>query len=386
VWFTEKARKLAHDLVLTGGRVIDPSNGRDCVEDVAFSNGLVSEIGQGLSGNITFDASGAIVTPGLIDMHTHVYWGGTSLGVDADTYSAKSAATTLVDTGSAGPGNFAGFRAHVIERANTRVLVYLHVSFAGIFGFSSNIMVGESWDLRLMAAREAAEVALANKDLIVGIKVRVGLHTSGPSGIAPLEIALDVADRTGLPIMAHIDEAPPRYEDVVDLLRPGDVLTHCFRPYPNCPAHGDGRVKDAVLRARERGVIFDVGHGMGSFAWETGQAMMAAGFPPDTISSDVHALCINGPARDLLYTMTKFLALGMPLLDVIRATSSAPANALRRNDLGHLTPGVSKDASIICVKNQKVELEDTVGNLMPFEKTIIPIGTVQAGKLILANA
>ena len=107
----------------------------------------------------------AIVTPGLIDLHTHVYWGGTSLGVDADAYSAKSATTTLVDTGSAGPGNFAGFRAHVIERANTRVLVYLHVSFAGIFGFSSNIMVGESWDMRLMAAREAAEVALANKDL-----------------------------------------------------------------------------------------------------------------------------------------------------------------------------------------------------------------------------
>ena len=376
---------MAHDLVLTGGRVINPKSRRDCVNDVAFSDGVISAIGRGLNGETTFDATGSIVTPGLIDLHTHVYWGGTSLGVDADAYSAKSAATTLVDTGSAGPGNFDGFRAHVIEQAKARVLVYLHVSFAGIFGFSSNIMVGESWDMRLMAVREAAEVALANKNLIVGIKVRVGLNTSGPSGIAPLEIALDVADKTGLPIMAHIDEAPPRYEDVVDLPRPGDALTHCFRPFPNSPARGDGRVKEAVLRARARGVIFDIGHRMGSFSWETGQAMMAAGFPPDTISSDVHALCIDGPACDLLYTMTKFLALGIPLMDVIRATSIAPAKVLMRDDLGQLTPDLSKDVSIIRLKDQQVDLEDAVGKTMPFNQNIAPVGTVQAGKLILAR-
>jgi|TARA_B110000114_G_scaffold130520_1_gene136720 dihydroorotase len=314
-----------------------------------------------------------------------VYWGGTSLGVDADAYSAKSATTTLVDTGSAGPGNFAGFRAHVIERANTRVLVYLHVSFAGIFGFSSNIMVGESWDMRLMAAREAAEVALANKDLIIGIKVRVGHHTSGASGIAPLEIALDVADKTGLPLMAHIDEAPPRFEDVVDLLRPGDVLTHCFRPYPNSPVQSDGRVKDAVLRARKRGVLFDVGHGMGSFSWQTGQAMIAAGFPPDTISSDIHALCIDGPARDLLYTMTKFLALGMSLVDVIKAASLNPARAIRRDDLGHLTIGKTGDASIVTLKNQVIDLVDALGETVPFNKNIVPIGTIKDGKYVVAK-
>jgi|TARA_B110000238_G_scaffold198100_1_gene242000 dihydroorotase len=374
-----------HDLVLAGGRVIDPLSGRDCIEDIAFTQGRVSGFGIGLEGAERHDVTGAIVTPGLIDLHTHVYWGGTSLGVDADAYSAKSATTTLVDTGSAGPGNFAGFRAHVIERANTRVLVYLHVSFAGIFGFSSNIMVGESWDMRLMAAREAAEVALANKDLIIGIKVRVGHHTSGASGIAPLEIALDVADKTGLPLMAHIDEAPPRFEDVVDLLRPGDVLTHCFRPYPNSPVQSDGRVKDAVLRARKRGVLFDVGHGMGSFSWQTGQAMIAAGFPPDTISSDIHALCIDGPARDLLYTMTKFLALGMSLVDVIKAASLNPARAIRRDDLGHLTIGKTGDASIVTLKNQVIDLVDALGETVPFNKNIVPIGTIKDGKYVVAK-
>jgi len=183
--------------------------------------------------------------------------------------------------------------------------------------------------------------------------------------------------------MAHIDEAPPRYEDVVDLLRPGDVLTHCFRPFPNSPMYADGRVKEAVLRARERGVLFDVGHGMGSFSWETGRAAMAAGFPPDTISSDVHALCIDGPARDLLYTMTKFLALGMPLMDVIRAASITPAKAIRRDDLGHLTPGAAGDASVISLSKQQVDLEDALGKTLPFDHNLAPVGVVQGGKFTL---
>jgi len=172
---------------------------------------------------------------------------------------------------------------------------------------------------------------------------------------------------------------------VVDLLRPGDVLTHCFRPYPNSPVQSDGRVKDAVLRARKRGVLFDVGHGMGSFSWQTGHAMIAAGFPPDTISSDVHALCIDGPARDLLYTMTKFLALGMPLVNVIKAASLNPAKAIRRDDLGHLTVGKTGDASIIVLKNQDILLEDALGETISFNQNIVPMGTIQDGKFVMAK-
>jgi dihydroorotase len=225
-------------------------------------------------------------------------------------------------------------------------------------------------------------VAEANRDVIIGIKVRVGRNASGPSGITPLDVALDVADRTGLPVMCHIDEPPPTYEAVVDRLRPGDVLTHCFRPFPNAPVHGDGRVKEAVLAARERGVLFDVGHGMGSFSWDTARKMMAAGFVPDTISSDVHALCINGPAWDLLRTMTKFLALGLTLPEVIRGATVAPADAIRRPDLGRLAPGAAGDASVIRLAEIPTELEDVQGNIVPSGTRLVPEGMVIGGQWV----
>ena len=370
---------MPHDLVLRGGRVIDPAQGIDRVADVAFAGGRVVAVGDGLSGATVRDVTGCIVTPGLIDLHTHVYWGGTSLGVDPDDYARQSAVTTCVDTGSAGPGNFPGFKAHVIDRAQTRVLVYLHVSFAGIYAFSPTIMVGESHDMRLMAAAEAADMALAHRTSIIGIKVRVGRHASGPSGIAPLDVALDVADQTGLPLMCHIDDAPPTYADVVDRLRPGDILTHCYRPFPNAPVHADGRVRDAVLQARARGVLFDIGHGMGSFSWATARAMVAAGFWPDTISSDVHAMCIHGPAFDLLRTMTKFLALGMPLPQVIRSTTHAPAVALRRRDLGSFAPGAMGDASVIGLQELDLNLTDALGEAVRFGQLLVPKGRVMAG-------
>ena len=370
---------MAYDLVLKGGRVIDPQQGLDGVSDVAFAVGRVAAVGDGLTGASQRDVSGLIVTPGLIDLHTHVYWGGTSLGVDPDAYASKSAVTTLVDTGSAGPGNFAGFRAHVIDRAACRILVYLHVSFAGIYAFSRTISVGEGEDMRLMAAQDAVAVARANPDCIIGIKVRLGRHASGAAGAAPLDVALDVADRTGLPLMVHIDEPPPTYEAVVARMRPGDVLTHCFRPFPNTPMLGDGRVKQAVLDARARGVLFDVGHGMGSFSWATARAMAARDFWPDTISSDVHALCIDGPAHDLLRTMTKFLALGLPLSRVIAMTTQNPAAAVRRPDLGSLTPGAIGDASVIALDDLAVDLEDVEGALVRHPQRLTPRGTVTAG-------
>jgi dihydroorotase len=374
---------MTYDLILRGGRVIDPSQRLDAVTDVAFAGGKVARLGAKLEagpGTDVRDVTGSIVSPGLIDLHTHVYWGGTSLGIDAEEFCRTSGVTTSVDTGSAGPGNFAGFRKHVIEPSQVRILAYLHVSHAGIFGFSDRVMVGESGDLRLMNPIDAVEVANANRDVIVGIKVRVGLHASGTSGAVPLRIALEVADAVGMPLMAHIDHPPPSYEEVIEMLRPGDVLTHAFRPFPNSPATHQGTVKREVLEARKRGVKFDIGHGKGSFAFKTARAMLANSFLPDTISSDVHQLCINGPAFDQVTTMSKFLCIGMELGDVIAASTVNAAMALKRPELGSLKPGSVGDATILSIKEGRFDYVDVVGEHLDGDRRISSDGVVVAGR------
>lgn len=373
------------DLIVTGGHVIDPAQKIDGVNDVAFKDGKV--VGVGAPGSFergsateVRQADGLYVTPGLIDLHTHVYWGGTSLGIDADEFCRASGVTTSVDTGSAGPGNFAGFRRHVIDQSEARILAYLHVSFAGIFAFSKTIMVGESEDIRLMAPREAAQVADQHRDVIVGIKVRLGRKTSGVHGLGPLDIAMQVAEEVGMPVMAHIDEPPPSYEEVIDKLRPGDVLTHCFRPFPNTPVNAQGAIKPAVLAARERGVIFDIGHGFGSFSFKVARQMLAGGFAPDTISSDIHQLCIDGPAFDQVTTMTKMLHLGMALDDVVAASTINAAHALKRPDLGTFKPGAAGDATILSLRDGEFPLVDVLGETVTSNQKLFSEGVVLAGR------
>ncbi|MEO0823372.1 MAG: amidohydrolase/deacetylase family metallohydrolase [Pseudomonadota bacterium] len=373
------------DLILRGGRVIDPASGLDGVRDVAFAGGTVAAIGEGLAGGAATeirDVAGHIVTPGLIDLHTHVYWGGSAISVDPLHYGKLAGCSTLVDTGSAGPGNFAGFRAHVIAPCPIRILAYLHISFAGVFAFGRRIMVGESQDIRLMAPRDALEVAEANRDVIVGIKVRVGRRASGDQGVAPLRSAIQVAEAAGLSVMAHIDEPPPDYDEVLALLRPGDVLTHAFRPFPNSPVGGDGKARATVRAAREKGVIFDIAHGQGSFGFGTARAMLADGFEPDVISSDVHALCIDGPAYDLPTTLSKFLCLGMPLERVIASASTAPADAVGRPELGRLVPGGVGDATVLALDEGAFSYRDVLGEEMIGDRRLSAKGLVAGGRWI----
>ena len=377
---------MTYDLVLRGGRVVDPSQSIDRIADVAFAKGRVAAVGEDLARDAerVEDATGRIVTPGLIDLHTHVYWGGTSLGV-APERLARGGCTTLVDTGSAGPGNYAGFLEHVIKPSRVRILAYLNISFAGIFGFSKRIMMGESGDLRLMAPLDAVEVAGAHRDTLVGIKVRVGFNASGASGLVPLDIARQVAEEVGMPMMVHIDVPPPTLPEVLARMRPGDVLTHCFRPFPNAPATPEGKVHEAVREARARGVVFDIGHGMGSFSFRTARVMLANGFLPDCISSDVHALCIEGPAYDLLTTMSKFLCLGMPLPEVIRAATENPAKALRRPELGSFRPGGAGDATVLALEEGAFDYVDSTGERLTGPVRLAARGVVIGGRMWCEN-
>ena len=371
------------DLILTDGRVICPAQNIDRVAQVSFTDGKVAEIADQIAPGPDTDirdVSGRIVTPGLIDMHTHVYWGGTSLGIDAEEFCRTSGVTTAIDTGSAGPGNFPGFRKHVIDPCQVRILAYLHVSHAGIPYFSNNVMIGESEDIRKMDPRAAAEVADANRDVIVGIKIRLGRNASGQQGMSPFQYALQTAEEVGMPMMVHIDEPPPSYEEVIAAMRPGDVLTHCFRPFPNSPATAQGTVKQAVRDARARGFLFDVGHGKGSFSFKTARAMLANGFLPDTISSDVHTLCIEGPAYDQVTTLSKFLCMGVDLPTVIRLSTETAGLALQRPELGTLKPGAVGDATILELVDGDFTYEDVLGETMQGAQRIFARGTVVGGK------
>jgi dihydroorotase len=371
-----------HDLVLTGGRLVDPANGVDGRMDIAFSGGKVAAVAADLSAapaKARRDVSRQIVTPGLIDLHTHVYWGGTSLGVDASALARRSGTTTFVDAGSAGAGNFHGFRRHVIEPSPVKIVAYLNISYPGIYAFSATTMVGECQDIRLLDLRECKRVADENRDLIIGIKVRVGRGASGTSGISPLDMAIEVAEELGMPVMAHLDYPPPSRLEVLSRMRSGDVLTHCFRPFPNAPWSPRLGVRDEVLAARSRGIVFDIGHGGGSFGFETTRGMLAAGFAPDVISSDVHVLSIDGPAFDMAITMSKFICLGMPLAEVVARSTSAPARVIGRPDLGHLGVGATGDAAVFDLAEGAFRYLDVLGEVMEGSHQLVAKGVVLDG-------
>jgi dihydroorotase len=369
-----------HDLVLKGGRVIDPAQNIDRVTDIAFADGKIAALGDNLAGKDTRDVKGKIVTPGLIDYHTHIFWGGTSIGLHPTPYAHQAACTTLVDAGTAGPANFHGFRRFIIEQTPVRVVAYINLSFPGIYAFSPAVMVGESQDIRLLDVREVVRIANQHRDVIVGIKVRVGRGTSADSGVHPIQMAIEAAELLGMPIMAHLDFPPPSRKDVLSLMRKGDVLTHCFRPAPNAPNKPDGGVRDEVIAARQRGIIFDIGHGAGSFGYATTKAMLAAGFLPDMISSDMHVLSINGPAYDQLITMSKFLCLGLDLMTVVRASSTTPARVLGKPELGTLEVGTPGDVSVFEQVSGDFTYVDVIGEKMKGDKQLRPHGIVVAGR------
>ncbi len=339
-----------YDLVVRGGRVIDPRSKRDGVADIAIANGRIAAIEDslpGVEGMRSIDARGLLVVPGLIDLHTHIYHKATAYGVDPEPVARRSGAVTLVDAGSAGYGNFAGLRDFVFASSQFRLLAYVNISYPGIFAFDRNYSFGEASIHELLSVDHCVAAVEANREIVVGVKVRLGPGTSGDIGLLALERALEAAERTGLPLMTHIGKPPPSYGEIVSRLRPGDVLTHCYRPAPNAPVDEKGLVLPALRDARERGVLFDIGHGMGAFGFQSAEEAIADGFPPDIISSDVHALCVDGPAFDLLHTMSKLLNCGLDLPQVVAMASENPARAMRRTDLGHLSVGGPADISLL---------------------------------------
>jgi len=369
------------DLVLKGGRVIDERNHIDGLFDVALKGGKVAAVGKSIdaAGARVQDVSGCIVVPGLIDIHTHVYHKATSLSVDPALVARRAAITTLIDAGSAGAGNYDGFRDYVMAHSPYRILAFLNVSFPGIFGFDKDVQVGEATARSMLPVHRCVEKIEANRDRIIGVKVRIGGLVTGDLGLGALELALEAAEAVELPLMTHIGTPPPSYSDVVNMLRPGDILTHCYRPDPNSAIGEDGKVLDAVWKARERGVLFDIAHGMGAFGYATTEAALKDGFKPDLISSDVHVVAIEGPGYDLLHTMSKLLNCGLSLPEVIGMSTSRPALAIRRPDLGHLGVGANADISVLREVQSDYVFADVVGQTRQGSALLHPVACYLAG-------
>lgn len=379
---TSPAAGQGFDIVLKGGRVLDERNGVDGVFDVAIKAGRIAAVGKDLAtaGAKVEDVSGSIVAPGLIDIHTHVYHKATSLSVDPGFIARRSACTTLVDAGSAGAGNYDGFRDYVMIHSPYRIFAFLNISFPGIFGFDKGVSIGEATLRSMLPVDKCVEKVEANRDRIIGVKVRIGGIVTGELGLGALEMALEAANALNLPLMTHIGTAPPSYADVVDMLRPGDILTHCYRPDPNSAIGPDGKVIDAVLKARERGVLFDIAHGMGAFGYDSAEAALKDGFKPDVISSDVHVIAVEGPGYDLLHTMSKLLNCGLSLPEVIGMSASRPALAIQKPELGHLGVGAVADITVLKQYDSKYVFQDVVGKRRQGSSLLQPVSVYLGGK------
>jgi dihydroorotase len=282
-----------------------------------------------------------------------------------------------VDAGSAGAQTFPGLRRYVIERSATRILAFLNIAVQGMI----TSLVGELEDIRWGSPEQAIARARQNPDLIVGIKVRLGYQMVGNDPGPALRLAREAADALGLPLMVHVIDIRPSLDWLLPYLGRGDVVTHCFHGNDGGILDQRGRVLPAAVRARERGVLFDVGHGAGSFAYRVARAALAQGFPPDTISSDLHAHNVDGPVFDQATTLSKLLHLGMPLADVIRATTTTPALAVRREDrIGGLAPGRVADISVFELRDGHWALPDAAGATEVVEQLLIPRMVIRAGE------
>lgn len=338
------------DLLLKNGQLLDPDRGARKSTDVGISGGKVAALEPDIpvsSAVRSMDLGGKLVLPGLVDLHTHVYWGATPLGVDPDKIGPASGVTTWVDAGSSGAGNVEGLVYHIVGRSPLRIAIFLNISYIGLSTMGMSIPFGETFDYRLADVRQCKKAMRQYQESVAGIKVRLGDSASGPNGVLPLRLAISVASEFGLPVMVHLGVPPPTLEEVLPLLRPGDIVTHCFNSNGTTITDGQGQVKDPVWQSRERGVIFDSGHGTGSFSFEVARTAISQGFLPDTISSDLHAYNVAGPVFDLPTTVSKFLQLGMTFEDAIRCVTSQPARVLGlHHETGSLMIGRVADIAV----------------------------------------
>lgn len=377
------------EVLVTGGRIIDPAQNLDTVGDIGIVGPRVAALGANLAVSGVrreiIDATGLIVTPGLVDLHTHVYWGVAPLGVEPDPTCLRRGVTTAVDAGSAGASTFPAFHRYVIEVAATRIVAMLNISTIGMArDDSGSDAIGELEELRWANVDRAVTVARAYADAITGIKVRLGPGQVGPDPAncrEALRRARQAADAIGKPVMVHIGATTVPLDEILGGLQRGDVVTHCFHGREQGVLDEYGRVRPSVLEAIERGVNFDVGHGAGSFNWGVARQALAQGLLPGTISSDIHTWNIAGPVYDLATTASKFLHLGLPLTEVLRRVTATPAAAIGlAGTVGTLAPGASADVSLFRLTDGEWHFRDSHGQCEVGGQRLEPVAVIRGGQ------
>jgi dihydroorotase len=372
------------DLLIKHGEVVDPEGLAAGRRDVAIGDSRIAAVDVDIpaeSAAEVIDASGLIVTPGLVDLHTHVFRGIGYWGVDADVVASTSGVTTWLDVGSCGALTLQGFREYVVNPASVQIFSFLNVSYLGLIGPDFELTNLNFCDVDIFE-----RIANLNRDLVLGVKVRIGATTVGANGLEPMRRALEAAERCGLPLMVHIAEGPPEVDDVLRLMRPGDILTHCFTGLNMRLLDEKGEPRYEALRARDRGVVMDLGHGAGSLSFETAHALLANDFRPDTISTDIHQLSIGGPMYDLPTCMTKFLALGWSLREVVEATTIRPARILGLDEVGRIRPGCRADVALFRLEPGRHTLFDIDGDTVVADTAVRHELTIAAGRSLARKA
>jgi dihydroorotase len=371
------------DLLLVGGHVIDPSQGIHRVMDIAVSGGKIKEVGFNLDrrdASEVLDVSGKYVCPGLIDLHGHWYEGSV-YGIDPH-HCLNTGVTTAIDAGTTGFVNFPEFRRNCIDKANVRLLAFVNIACIGL----PTALIGELEDLRYARPEETASILERHREVTLGVKIREFSRTAG-DGIEALNLAIRAAEAARMPLMVHIGPGA-KTPEILRRLRPGDILTHCYQ------GRGDGLITEPggqllceARQAKERGIIFDIGHGSGSFKWETAQKAFEHSFYPDTISTDLHRYSVDGPVYDMPTTLSKFLCLGMSLEEVILKSTWTPAKSIGREaEIGTLQAGAAADVFVFELATGEFQYFDTHFRSRRGDKRLVPSLTMMGGKVIVPGA
>ncbi len=372
------------DLIVSGGRVIDPATRTDDRLDVGVLDGRIACIAQGPlpAARTTIDARGCLVVPGLVDIHTHLLAGGSFWGIRPTPVAWRTGVTTWVDAGSAGVYNLPQFLKLVPSYRPVGVYGFLNISGIGLVGQTGELAVDEHCDAALCAA-----TIDDNRGQLVGVKCRLDHRSTAGGSVHGLRAAIEAAQLAQVPVMVHIGQGPPSLPEVLAMLRPADIVTHCTTGQNMALVDDNGHVLPSVRDAKARGVLFDVGHGSGAFSFAVAEALVVEGLIPDVISSDLHQLSVLGPGFDLPTTMSKLLAVGTPLMEVIAATTSRAALAIGREDrCGALAPGRRADIAVLRPRSDELALFDSylrerrIADLLTCEATIV------AGAVLPAEA